>query len=242
MENKQIIDTNTEETKAVNTFITSAIDKGLPVETMERLFALREKVKAEYAKEQFIEAMSKFQGVCPIIEKDKAVNDKNGVLRYKYAQLDSIVEQVKKPISENNFSYDFITEDIVEGTEKFIKITCNVTHSAGHSKPSSIKIPIGAEAFMTDVQKYGARITFGKRYTFCNAFGIITGDEDVDAKEDTIQVIPKELIEKVDNAKTSEELKVIWEANKGLGKEFANIIIAQKKFIEEVAKKEHANP
>ena len=33
---------------------------------------------------------------------------------------------------------------------------------------------------MSDVQKYGARSTFAKRYAFCNAFGIMTGDDDTD--------------------------------------------------------------
>jgi hypothetical protein len=33
---------------------------------------------------------------------------------------------------------------------------------------------------MTDQQKHGARVTFAKRYAFCNALGILTGDEDLD--------------------------------------------------------------
>jgi hypothetical protein len=36
---------------------------------------------------------------------------------------------------------------------------------------------------MTDTQKYGARNTFAKRYAFMNALGILTGDEDTDARE-----------------------------------------------------------
>lgn len=228
-----------EETKAVNGFITEAISKGLPVETMEKLFSLREKVKAEYAKEEFMKAMANFQKNCPVIEKKQEVKDKGGVLRYKFANLGDIVEQVKKPLGDNDLSYDFITEDLKDQ----LKITCTVTHALGHSKSSSFQIPIGTEAYMTDVQKYGARVTFGKRYSFCNALGILTGDEDIDAKEEeVIQIIPKELVEKIDATKTTDELKVIWETNKGLGKEFAKLITAQKKFIEDVAKKENANP
>jgi hypothetical protein len=37
-------------------FISQAIEKGLPVETMDKLFALREKVKAEQAREAYVEA------------------------------------------------------------------------------------------------------------------------------------------------------------------------------------------
>jgi hypothetical protein len=40
---------------------------------MERFFNLRKEVRAEQAKEAFVEAMSEFQGECPIIDKTKKV-------------------------------------------------------------------------------------------------------------------------------------------------------------------------
>lgn len=236
MENKTTIDTKIEESKAVNGFITDAIAKSLPVETMEKLFTLREKVKAEYAKEEFMKAMSSFQKDCPVIEKKNPVTSKSGQIIYHFANLGDIVEQVKKPLGDNNLSYDFLAEDLKD----FLKITCTVTHALGYSKSSSFQIPIGVEAYMTDVQKYGARVTFAKRYAFCNALGILTNDEDVDAKdEEVIQIISKELIESISNAKNNEELKVIWDKNKGLGKEFASLVTKQKKFLAEVSKNEN---
>ena len=36
---------------------------------------------------------------------------------------------------------------------------------------------------MSAQQKVGAALTFAKRYAFCNAFGIMTGDEDNDANQ-----------------------------------------------------------
>ena len=227
---------------AIQGFISQAIEKGLPVETMEKLFALRERAKAEYAKEEFMKAMAKFQADCPVIEKTKKVFEKGSdtKVRYSYADLGSIVEQVKKPLGENELSYDFITEDV--GT--FLNVTCTVTHALGHSKSSSFKIPIGTEAYMTDVQKYGARVTFAKRYAFCNALGILTGDEDIDSKEDDKnEKIPEELIARVKNAKTEQELTILWNENKGkgYGKEFVEHLSTQKKFIKDVNKDENAN-
>jgi len=228
---------NVREAEAVNGFITEAISKGLPVETMEKLFGLREKVKAEYAKEEFMKAMSKFQRECPVIEKTNPVKNKQGQIVYHFANLGDIVTQVKKPLGDNELSYDFITEDLKD----FLKVTCVVTHALGHSKSSSFQIPIGTESFMTDVQKYGARVTFGKRYAFCNALGILTNDEDTDAKEDAeVKSIPKALTESIANATTLAELEQIWNKNKGLGKEFAKMVTDQKAFIQSVAKKENA--
>lgn len=51
--------------------------------------------------------------------------------------------------------------------------------------------------------------------------------------------IPTAILAQVESAKTLDELKNIWEKNKGLGKEFARIVTDQKKFIELVANEEH---
>lgn len=169
------------EQASVESFIMAAIEKGLPVETMERLFALREKVKVEQAKEAFTSAMAKFQAECPVIEKTKKVYEKNSdKVRYSYAPLDSIVSQVKKPLGNNDLSYRF--EEIKDETN--ITAVCTIIHKFGHSETSSFKVPIGKEDYMSDVQKYGSRMTFAKRYAFCNALGILTSDEDTDATEE----------------------------------------------------------
>jgi hypothetical protein len=163
----------------IDSFISQAIAVNAPVETLERLFALHKEVKAEKAKELFITAMAKLQSELPIIEKTKVVKDKAGVERYRFAQFDSIIRQTKEIISANGFSYRFREE--ADGD--ILRAVCIVTHEAGHSEESPFTVNIGVEAYMTDVQKRGARMTFAKRYAFCNAFGIVTGDEDIDGTD-----------------------------------------------------------
>lgn len=156
--------------------IASGIEKGVPVETMERLLAMRKELKAEWAKEQYDLAMATLQGELPEIKKSTDVKDKNDKKRYGYAKLEHIVAQTKEPISRNGFSYK--TE--IENDDKFLTARCIVTHKFGHVEVSTFTVPISNEDHMTEVQKFGARSTFAKRYAFCNAFGIITADNDVD--------------------------------------------------------------
>ena len=158
--------------------ISLAINKGVSVETLERLVALKEKVDANNAKKEYDRAMAQFQAKCPVIIKKKEVKEKDKTtVRYKYAPLDSIVEQTKSIIAQYGLSYTIQTDS----DKEFLTAICRVTHTAGHSEDFSFKVPIGNESFMSDVQKYGARLTFAKRYAFCNAFGILTGDDDNDA-------------------------------------------------------------
>lgn len=165
---------------SVENMIMQAIKEGTPVETLERVMTMRDKLKAEYAQQKFIDAMAKFQMTCPIIKKNKQVFDKQGKLRYSFASIDSIISQTKKLIAECGLSYRF--KNTV--TDKTMVVDCIVTHIDGHSESSPFTVNLGTEEYMTDVQKSGARSTFAKRYAFCDAFGIMTGDEDTDAKEE----------------------------------------------------------
>lgn len=161
--------------------ISQAISQNVPVETMERLLAMRRDLKAEYAKEQFDAALSQFQGECPVIGKDKQVSFDSkrtgGNTSYKYAPLDSIIKQVKPLLSKFGFSYSFDTQ--VENN-RTINL-CKITHKDGHSETGKFEVPIDTTAFMNEQQKFGSANTFGKRYAFLNAFGILTGDEDDDS-------------------------------------------------------------
>src|SRR3990167_3631694 len=158
--------------------IAQAIDKGVAVETMEKLLSMRRELKAEFAKEAYDSAMSRFQTDCPVIEKKKHVKNKDGSTRYSYAPLESIVSQVKIRLQQNGFSYA-IDAQVQDG---WVTAICKITHSQGHSEVSSFNVPVEKDSYMNEPQKFASALTFAKRYAFCNAFGILTGDEDDDSQ------------------------------------------------------------
>lgn len=177
MATKEIIKTEPDNESQVVNFIEQAISKNLPVETMERLFALHKEVKADRAKQLFVNALAEFQKAVPVIKKTKKVMAKDGRnVRYMYAPIDSIVEQIKGALATNKLSYSWDTES----KDKMMKVVCKLTHEAGHVEMSSFEVPIGSE-FMTMPQQYAAALTFARRYTLCNVLGVSTADEDTDA-------------------------------------------------------------
>ncbi len=168
------------QSQSAENLISKAIDKKVSVETLERLFELDKKWKADRAREAYLEAMSGFQGECPVIKKTKSVMnkpEKGGGRRYSYAPLDVIINGVGSLISKFGLSY---TITVIQD-ERMVEAKVKVSHIAGHSEESSFKVPIDPEAYMSQPQKYAAALTFAKRYAFCNAFGILTGDDDTDA-------------------------------------------------------------
>jgi len=164
----------------VSQFITEAISKGLPAETMERLFALYEKASKEKARNDYIIAISNFQSEIPIITKTKIVMNKDGrTVRYKYAPLEEEIEQIKTHLVKNGLAYSWNTLN----SENRMTVVCKLTHISGHTEESSFTIPIEESQFMTSPQSYASAQTFAKRYTLNNILGIATSEEDTDATD-----------------------------------------------------------
>lgn len=158
--------------------IAQAIDKGLPIDTMERLLAMRRELKAETARESFFAALSEFQSEIPEIPKKKKVHDRNGKLRYSYAPLDVIIQHVKDHLRTHGFSYTIKTEQ----EEGSITAFCHLHHVDGHTETTSLTVPIDKDGYMNAPQKVASALTYAKRYAFCDATGIMTSDEDDDAQ------------------------------------------------------------
>jgi recombination DNA repair RAD52 pathway protein len=88
----------------------------------------------------------------------------------------------------------------------------------------------------------------------CEKFGKIFG-KDINRKDSIDYVdrihamvasmnepnLAQEIINKILNCTTEEQLKEVWEENRGLGKDFAKLVKEQKDFINEVTKDEYAN-
>ena len=165
--------------KSVENMIMTSIKQDVPIETMERVLAMRTQLKKEYAKEQFDIAMANFQRECPVIKKSKAGGKtKSGQVAYYYAPIDAIVSQVKEILSKNGLSYTIKTKI----KENKVKSICIIKHVAGHQEESEMEVPLGTKTgVMSDSQVTAAAATFSKRYAFTNALGIMTGDEDNEA-------------------------------------------------------------
>ena len=141
---------------------------------------MRRELQAEWAKRRFDEAMAAFQADCPIIEKTKKVDftsKRTGTRTfYSYAPLEGIIKQVKGLLAKHGFSYTIDTQN----TETRIVSVIKVRHVDGHTETTRFEVPIDKDSYMNAQQQYGSASTFSKRYAFCNAFGILTGDEDND--------------------------------------------------------------
>ena len=159
-----------------------AIAKG-DINTLERLLQMRRELEEERANKEYMQALARFQRICPVIPKTKIVRNKakdgeEGTIRYRYAPLDLIIGLVHQPLADCGFSY------MIEGEQKENAFTAIVQgyHAGGHSKSSRMTVPIMASDYMTAPQSVASAQTFSKRQAFCNLWGIVATDTDDDAQ------------------------------------------------------------
>jgi hypothetical protein len=204
--------------------ISQALAQNLPVATLEKLMDLADRWESKQAKVAFTKAMSEFQKECPIIRKRKDGNKtKSGIVAFKYAPIEHILteknkngETVQELISKNGFSYIIKTPSF---TADSVTVDVEIRHISGHSEISSVTMPlVNKTEMMSAPQVVAGTITLCKRYSFCDGFGIITGEPDLDGMK--LPNKPKESIpepqEKVDwgklikSCESIKELKAIW--------------------------------
>lgn len=159
--------------------LSQAIKQNVGIEVLEKLLDMRDRIQAEEAKRAYMSAMSAFQAECPIIKKSKSVKEKaekGGKERYKYATIDCIVKAVQPLLKKHELSYNIKT--LME--ENAVTTIVTACHVLGHREETSFSAPIDKTAYMSEPQKWASAATFTKRNAFCNAFGILTGDDDND--------------------------------------------------------------
>ena len=164
--------------------------QGAPVEQLERLWALNEKVEAANAKKAYTVSMSIFRAGCPPIIKTKQGHNS------KYAGLAETIDQVKDLLSENGLSHSWRTEQ----ENGNIKVECIVTHVLGHSESTSLISPPETSGNKTDIQGIGSAVEYMKRYTFFAILGLSSADEDNDGNGRVTFEQAEELETKADEA------------------------------------------
>ena len=186
--------TVTEQPMTPMAMIDRAIASGANPDVLEKLLNLQERFEANQARKAFIENMSQAKAKFkPILKKNSGYKE-----RYKYETLNDISDAVDAALSEFGFSYDWETEDLPNG---LIRVTCVVTHEAGHSRKNSLsgnpKDTADAAANMNGLQRMGGAVTYLQRYTLKAALGV-AASSDTDARttiaEGSNTITPDEFI------------------------------------------------
>lgn len=189
--------------------LASAVQRGLPIETLNALMDFQERIEAKEAKRAYTEAMAEARkAFLPLIKKHSGYAN-----RYKHEKLDDVCNAVDDALSANGLTYRWKTEDLPEGC---VKVTCFMDHVGGYGESDygsgDPKLAADAKANMNGFQRRETAISYLKRSTLKSVCGIAAGEADNDAqsiRDDGVnQQDPQEeaapLLDMIDQTKSAE--------------------------------------
>ena len=174
-----------------------AIEKGISdPDILAKLIALRNDELARQSKAVFDENFAAMQAEFVPVGKSSKATDANGRTLYSYCPIEVILAMAAPIMARHGFSYRW-TEEALANKEK--RINCIVS-GWGHSETGYVDIPFmePSSRATNAVQMRGSATTYGKRYSFLNATGIIVGGEDNDALSNStpgavkVDIVPDE--------------------------------------------------
>lgn len=174
----------------------AAADPQTDVGKMERLMAMYERIEAKRAETAFADALSEMQSELPSVGERGKVEG-----RYSYALWEDINAAVKPVLQKFGFALSFRT-DFTDG----IAITGVLTHRAGHSERTTIKLPSDPSGNKNAVQAIASSVSYGKRYTAGALLNLTSHGEDDDAFSTGLPEVAITLLDKIQLCAGSAEL------------------------------------
>lgn len=157
----------------------AARDPSVDIEKMKQLMAMRKEAMADEAQRAYDEAMSKAQAQMGPV----AADSNNPQTKSRYASYYALDKAVRPIYTANGFALSYgTTEGAPEG---MVRVTCRVSHSAGHGVNKHIDMPAdgkGAKGgeVMTRTHATVAAVSYGMRSLLKMIFNIAIGEGDDD--------------------------------------------------------------
>lgn len=201
-----------------------AMSPEMPVEKLEQMLALQERIWEREARQAFNMAISLARAeIAPIVKTSEVdFTGAKGRTHYKHETLDGIARQIDPILAANGLSYRFRTAQ--NGGQ--VSVTCIIAHRGGYSEETTLAGPPDNSGSKNAYQAVGSAVTYLQRYTLKAALGLSAAKDD-DAQSfgrnpelpgppvfDATQEADR-IRGRIDHADTLDELSWLWRNQEG---------------------------
>jgi len=172
-------DAPAEATSMIQVIERVALNPHVDIDKMQRLLDMQERIMARTAKASYAAALSQLQPELPIVAERGSIKNGSGNVQSKYALWEDVVTAIVPVLARHGFSLSFRTAN----DDKGVTVTGVLSHSAGHSEETSLKLPIDTSGSKNAVQSVGSSTSYGKRYIAAALLNLRTGDIDDDGRK-----------------------------------------------------------
>lgn len=138
-----------------------AMNPDIPIDRLEQMLAMKERLDAKAAEMAFASAFAKMQAALPVIKERGKIKDRGGNTQSTYPLWEDVNAALRQPLSENGLSMSFDRRK--DDGKTFIG--CIVTHEMGHSRRAEIDLPRDDSGSKNAVQGEGSTVSYGQRYS-----------------------------------------------------------------------------
>jgi hypothetical protein len=141
---------------------------GGDIDKAGQLLDLCERYERTQAAAAYNAAIARFQSLCPVVPKGRSVQG----MGYSYADYGDVMKVAKPHLDACGLAVSFSTETIDGG----LRVTCRISHGS-HHEDHLFTVPIPSTLRVNDAQKFGAALSFAKRYALTAALNIVCSDD-----------------------------------------------------------------
>ena len=152
----------------------------LPIDKLERLFDLNERMLAATAKAEFQAAFARVQSQVEPVPKRGRIDYGRGKGSTPYAKIEDIVAMLYPLLVENGFSRSTSCGDTPIAADlsgvPLTRYTLLLRHSGGHEETHHLDAPItaGKGGSMNVMQAVGSTASYAEKILVCKVFGVVT--------------------------------------------------------------------
>ena len=158
-----------------------AVSRGADLEYVKQLMDLKDRWEATEARKAYVTAMAAFKAEPMQILKRKKIDIPGGA-KFSHATLADVCDGVVANLSKYHLSHAWETQQTDNG---WIKVTCVITHDAGHSERTTLMAPPDDSGKKNSIQQIASTVTYLERYTLMAACGLAAKDMDNDGNGKT---------------------------------------------------------
>lgn len=163
------------------TLLAAALERGVGPDVLEKFMDLQERHERNQAAAAYAAAITKFQSIVHSVHKRRTarvqMRDNKGEYTYAFASYDDIMLQIGSALAECELAVTFNTS-CSKDQLGFLEVLCSIRHGI-HIETSSYTLPIPSMT-VNDTQKFGAAVSYGKRYAIIAALNLVVTDQDDD--------------------------------------------------------------
>ncbi len=163
---------------ALMRIVDTAVASAQPIEVIERLLAVHERLEANEARKQYNAAMAALRGELPRVFKTEVVDypsNKGGNVHYRHEDLANMVEDLSPVMARHGLAFRWKLDTTIPQS---VLVTCVITHAAGHFEEATLSGPPDTSGGKNAIQAIASTVSYLQRYTLKAAVGVAAGKDD----------------------------------------------------------------